>query len=50
VESVPETAVLNTLSVFYQRRSNKRMGKSASGRASAIIRVTESQGIRLTQA
>jgi hypothetical protein len=47
---VPETEVLKTLSAFNNRSSNKRMGKSASGRASAIIRVIKSQGMKLTQA
>jgi len=50
VQLVPETAVLKTLSAFNQRRSNKRMGKSASGKASAIIRVIKSQGMRMTMA
>jgi hypothetical protein len=47
---VPEIAVLKTLSAFNQRRSYKRIDKSASGRASAIIRVIKSQGMRMTMA
>jgi hypothetical protein len=31
-----------------QRRSNRRMGRSASGRASSIIRVIKSHIMRLT--
>lgn len=49
VESVPETAVLKTLMHLTREEVTRGWGKSASGRASAVIRVIKSQGMRLTQ-